>query len=115
MKTNQINLSDIDYEVGSQDEYFQFIHIEDGYCPEDYVRRFWEKYSLLDSQIFAYGLQVLAEYHRSHSDKDFLISNETLNSFRMDVANLLKAVYYDHTYNQDKGKIIFVSDAKAGY
>ena len=106
MKTKHINLADIDHEVDADDFYYQFSSIPDGYCPHDQIQKFWDKYSLIDSQIFAYELQVLAEYDRGGVTGS-TISRESFTDFRMDVARLLMAVYYEHTYNGGKERIVF--------
>lgn len=98
----KINLDEIEPIFGPGKEYYNRYYVYDNYCPQKVIEHFWQKYELQESRTLAFHLQIVAEYGRGGINIPITTDDSTFEQFRVDLEELLKAVYFEHKYNRKK-------------
>lgn len=82
-------------------------NVADGFCPQELIHAFFEKYSVEKSRVLLFHLQNYLVYGKERIPASIQMDDTGFHAFRKELEELLKAVYLEYQYNR-KDPIKFV-------
>ena len=98
-------------------EFNSFIHrstigsIEDNYCPQDAIDKFWSKYIVFGCQDLLFQMHIAASFGIERAG-GWVDDPRKLDEFYNDLYEVFLSLYLEHRYNLNKEKVIFVKEGE---
>lgn len=74
-------------------------NVANGFCPQELIGLFFDKYSIEKSRILLFHLQTYLVYGKERIPASIQMDDTGFHSFRKELEELLKAVYLEYRYN----------------
>lgn len=77
-------------------------NVVDGFCPQEIICAFFNKYSVEKSGVLLYHMQMFLVYGRERIPASIQMDDTGFHIFRKELEELLKAVYLEYQYNRQE-------------
>ncbi|RYE52000.1 MAG: hypothetical protein EOP48_17370 [Sphingobacteriales bacterium] len=109
--TKKLRIDPWTSESNSLDHRFTIGLIDNNYCPQNVIDKFWDKYIVFGCQHLLLQMSITSNIGIDRSGY-FAHNRQELDKFFTDLYGLFDAIYLEHRYNRHNQKIVFVDEGE---